>query len=46
MATIFITGTNKGVGLELVKIYAARGDTAPAQWRVPSRQDVNALVAR
>ena len=31
---------------ELRRHNAARGDTAPAQWRVPSRQDGNALVAR
>ena len=35
MATILITGTNKGVGLELVKIYAARGDTVIATCRDP-----------
>ena len=35
MATILITGTNKGVGLELVKIYAARGATVIATSRDP-----------
>ena len=35
MATVLITGTNKGVGLELVKIYAARGDTVIATCRDP-----------
>jgi NAD(P)-dependent dehydrogenase (short-subunit alcohol dehydrogenase family) len=36
MATILITGTNKGVGLELTKIYAARGDTVYASCRDPA----------
>ena len=36
MATILITGTNKGVGLELTKIYAARGDTVYAACRDPA----------
>lgn len=27
MSNVLVTGANKGVGLELVKIYAARGDT-------------------
>ena len=30
MATVLITGANKGIGLELVKIYANKGDTVLA----------------
>ena len=33
MATVLITGTNKGVGLELTKIYAGRGDRVYAACR-------------
>ncbi len=35
MATVLITGANKGVGLELTKRYAARGDTVLACCRNP-----------
>ena len=35
MATVLITGTNKGVGLELTKIYAGRGDRVYAACRDP-----------
>lgn len=35
MATVLITGTNKGVGLELTKLYAGRGDTVLACCRDP-----------
>ena len=35
MATVLITGTNKGVGLEMTKIYAARVDTVIACCRNP-----------
>jgi len=35
MATVLITGTNKGVGLEMTKIYAARLDTVIACCRNP-----------
>lgn len=30
MATVMVTGANRGIGLELVKLYAARGDTVIA----------------
>lgn len=30
MATVLITGANRGIGLELVKLYAARGDSVIA----------------
>lgn len=36
MSTVLITGANKGVGLELVKIYAARGDKVLACCRNPA----------
>ena len=35
MATILITGANRGIGLELVKQYAARGETVYAACRAP-----------
>ena len=35
MATILVTGANKGVGLELAKRYAARGDQVLACCRNP-----------
>ena len=44
MATVFITGTNKGVCLELTKIYAGRGDTVYAACRNPaSATELNAV---
>ena len=36
MATVLITGTNKGVGLELTKLYATRGDQVLACCRNPA----------
>jgi len=39
MATVLITGTNKGVGLEMTKIFAARGDTVLACCRNPDTAD-------
>ncbi len=45
MATILITGTNKGVGLELTKIYAARGDTVYAACRDPGSAEALAAIA-
>jgi NAD(P)-dependent dehydrogenase (short-subunit alcohol dehydrogenase family) len=35
MSTVLITGANRGIGLELAKIYAARGDTVLACCRTP-----------
>jgi NAD(P)-dependent dehydrogenase (short-subunit alcohol dehydrogenase family) len=35
MSTVLITGANRGIGLELVKCYAARGDTVLACCRDP-----------
>ncbi len=35
MTTVLITGTNKGVGLELTKLYASRGDRVLACCRNP-----------
>lgn len=44
MATVLITGTNKGVGLEMTKIYAARGDKVLACCRDPKSADaLNAI---
>ncbi len=39
METVLITGTNKGVGLEMTKIYAARGDKVLACCRNPEAAD-------
>jgi len=36
MATVLITGANRGIGLELARAYAARGDTVLAACRVGS----------
>ncbi len=36
MATVLITGTNRGIGLEFVKQYLQRGDTVLATCRDPS----------
>jgi NAD(P)-dependent dehydrogenase (short-subunit alcohol dehydrogenase family) len=44
MATVLITGANKGVGLEMVKIYAARGDKVLACCRDPQgSEQLNAV---
>ena len=39
MANVLITGANRGIGLELVKLYAARGDTVLACCRNPAGSD-------
>lgn len=44
MATVLITGANRGIGLELVKIYAARGDTVLACCRNPGAAEDLAAV--
>jgi NAD(P)-dependent dehydrogenase (short-subunit alcohol dehydrogenase family) len=36
MANVLITGSNRGIGLELVKVFAARGDTVFAVCRTSS----------
>ena len=36
MANVLITGANKGIGLEMVKLYAGRGDTVLACCRNPA----------
>ena len=36
MANVLITGANRGIGLEMVKLYAGRGDTVLACCRNPS----------
>lgn len=36
MATVLITGANRGIGLEMVKLYAARGDAVLACCRNPA----------
>ena len=43
MSTVLITGANRGIGLELVKIYAAAGDKVLACCRNP--QSATALAA-
>lgn len=44
MSTVLITGANRGVGLELVKLYAARGDTVLACCRNPETAEALAAV--
>ncbi|MBT6491742.1 MAG: SDR family NAD(P)-dependent oxidoreductase, partial [Deltaproteobacteria bacterium] len=44
MATVFITGANKGIGLELAKQLHARGDTIHASCR-SSSPELDALGA-
>lgn len=38
MAHVVVTGANRGVGLELVRQFAARGDTVVAACRTPSKE--------
>jgi NAD(P)-dependent dehydrogenase (short-subunit alcohol dehydrogenase family) len=44
MATVLITGANRGIGLELVKEYAVRGDTVIACCRDPRAATALAAV--
>ena len=44
MSTVLITGANRGVGLELVKLYAQRGDTVLACCRNPEAAEALAAV--
>ena len=47
MATVMITGGNRGIGLEMVKRYLAREDTVIATYREESRaQEILALETR
>ncbi len=39
MANVLITGANRGIGLEMVKLYAARGDTVLACCRNPAEAE-------
>ncbi len=45
MSTVLITGANRGIGLELVKAYAARGDEVLACCRSPDAATELAAVA-
>lgn len=45
MSTVLITGANRGIGLELVKAYAARGDAVLACCREPGAATALAAVA-
>lgn len=46
MATVLITGTNRGIGLEFVKQFLTRGDTVLAACRNPDNADaLQALAA-
>ncbi|MCB2107382.1 MAG: SDR family NAD(P)-dependent oxidoreductase, partial [Rhodobacteraceae bacterium] len=38
-ATVLVTGANRGMGLEFVKQYAAKGDTVIATARTPAKAD-------
>ncbi|MEM8766720.1 MAG: SDR family oxidoreductase [Pseudomonadota bacterium] len=44
MATVLITGANRGIGLEMVKLYAARGDTVLACCRDKGAAEALAAV--
>ncbi len=45
MATVLITGANRGIGLEMVRLYAARGDKVLACCRNPdTADDLNAVA--
>jgi NAD(P)-dependent dehydrogenase (short-subunit alcohol dehydrogenase family) len=47
MATVLITGANRGIGLQLAALYAARGDSVIAAVRDPSKSaEVRALGSR
>lgn len=39
MSTVLVTGANRGIGLELVRLYADRGDTVLACCRRPDEAD-------
>ena len=39
MANVLVTGANRGIGLEMVKLYAARGDTVLACCRNPAEAE-------
>jgi NAD(P)-dependent dehydrogenase (short-subunit alcohol dehydrogenase family) len=46
-ATVFITGSDRGLGFEFAKQYAARGDTIIATCRHPDKAtELQALAAR
>jgi len=45
MATVLVTGANRGIGLELCRQYHARGDDVIAVCRVPG-DELNALAIR
>jgi NAD(P)-dependent dehydrogenase (short-subunit alcohol dehydrogenase family) len=47
MATVLITGANRGIGLQLATLYVARGDTVIAAVREPAKAtELKALGAR
>jgi len=46
MATYLITGTNRGLGLEFVKQYAAAGDTVLACARAPGNAEALSAIAK
>ncbi len=46
MATILITGANRGIGLEMTKLYAAAGHRVLACCRAPAKAEKLAAVAR
>ena len=46
MATVLITGANKGIGLEMAKLYAARGDRVLACVRNPAAAKALAELAK
>jgi NAD(P)-dependent dehydrogenase (short-subunit alcohol dehydrogenase family) len=46
MATVLITGANRGIGLELARGYAKRGDEVVACCRQPAKADQLAALAK
>ena len=43
--TVLITGANRGIGLEMAKLYASRGDTVIACCRNPANADALSALA-
>ncbi|MBQ76184.1 MAG: Short chain dehydrogenase [Gammaproteobacteria bacterium] len=46
MATVLVTGANKGIGLELVRLYAEQGNNVVACCRIPSEAEALSQLAQ